>query len=112
MNRKKTLWAAVAALIVFLTLFEVSINLEFSLAGEGRELDAEQEARYRACYAGRDKQIHDVAFGTIDNPDVQKLYIANNRDLAAAECREDFPEQWVVTARPSRFNLVDVRFRF
>jgi hypothetical protein len=112
MNRKKTLWIAVAALIVFFTLFEVSINFEFSLAGEGRELDAEQEARYQACYAGRDKQIHDVAFGTIDNPDVQKLYIANNRDLAAAECREEFPEEWIVVDEPFRFNLVDLEFRF
>lgn len=112
MNRKKTLWAAVVALIVFFTLFEVSINFEFSLAGEGREADAEQEARYRACFAERDKQIHDVAFGTIDNPDVQKLYIANNRDLAVAQCREEFPEQWIDVDKPFRFKIIDLRFRF
>lgn len=112
MNRIKILWTVVAALIVFFVLFEVSLNFEFSLAGEGRELDPRQEARYQACYADRDREIHDVAFGTIDNPDVQKLYISNNRDIAAAECREEFPEQWIVIDRPFRFNFVDLRFRF
>lgn len=112
MNRRKALWIAVAALILFFVLFEVSFNFDFSPAGEGRELDPQQEARYRACYAERDREIHDVAFGTIDNPDVQKLYISNNRAIAAAECREEFPEQWIVVDEPSHFNLVDLRFRF
>lgn len=112
MNRIRILWTAVGALIVFFVLFEVSFNFEFSLAGEGRVLDPQQEARYEACYAERDRKIHEVAFGTIDNPDVQKLYIANNRDMAAAECREEFPERWAVIDRPFRFNVVDLRFRF
>ncbi len=112
MNGKKALWISIAALIVMLLLFEVRLNIEFALPGEGRQLDLEQEARYAACYAGRDKEIHDVAFGTIDNPDVQKLYISNNREKAVSECRLQFPKQWTTIDEPFRFNLVDLRFRF
>ncbi len=79
---------------------------------ESSRLDAEQEASYAACYAERDAEIHDVAFGTIDNPDVQKLYILNNREQAATECRQRFPEQWTAIEEPFHFNLVDLRFRF
>jgi hypothetical protein len=112
MNPKKIFWICIAALIVLFVFFDVRINFEFSPAGQRSQLDAEQEARYAACYAERDSEIHDVAFGTIDNPDVQKLYILNNRDEAATECRERFPEQWTVVEQPFRFNLVDLHFRF
>lgn len=99
-------------LLALFVLFEVRINFEFSLPGESRELDVEQEARYAACYAERDREIHDVAFGTIDNPDVQKLYIRNNRDKAASECRKQFPEQVTIVDEPFRFNVIDLRFRY
>jgi hypothetical protein len=112
MNWKLALLIGIAALFAMLLLFEVSLNLEFSLPGEGRQLDLEQEARYAACYADRDREIHDVAFGTIDNPDVQKLYISNNREKAASECRQQFPEHWMTVDGPFRFKLVDLRFRF
>lgn len=112
MKRKKAVWTGIAAFIALFILFDVRINFEFSLAGESSQLDAQQESRYMACYAARDKEIHDAAFGTIDNPDVQKLYILNNRKLAAAECRRRFPEQWTAVEEPFRFNLVDLNFRF
>jgi hypothetical protein len=99
-------------LLALFVLFEVRFNFEFSLPGEVRQLDVEQEARYAACYAERDREIHDVAFGTIDNPDVQKLYIRNNRDNAQAECRQLFPERWVTVDEPFRFNVIDLRFRY
>jgi hypothetical protein len=112
MNRKKTVWISIAGLIILIALFDISFHFHFSPAGEGRQLDAEQEALYVACYAERDKEIHDVAFGTVDNPDVQKLYILNNREQAAMECRQQFPQQWIAIEEPFRFNLVDLRFRF
>jgi hypothetical protein len=112
MNWKITLSISLVALVALLLLFEVSLNFEFSLPGESRQLDLEQEARYAACYADRDREIHDVAFGTIDNPDVQKLYISNNRDMAIRECRLQFPEQWAVVDEPFRFNLLDLQFRY
>ena len=112
MNWKKAVWIGVVAVAALLVLFEIRFRVEFSMPGESSQLDAAQEARYAACYAQRDNEIHDVAFGTIDNPDVQKLYISNNRTMAAAECRQRFPEQWTVIEGPFRFNLVDLKFRF
>ncbi len=112
MNWIKAVWTGVAALVALFVLFDVRINFEFSPGGESSQLDAQQESRYVVCYAARDKEIHDVAFGTIDNPDVQKLYILNNRTLAATECRERFPEQWIVVDEPFRFNVIDLRFRY
>ena len=101
-----------AALVALFFLFEVRLDFEFSMPGEYRRLDEQQEARFKACYADRDREIHDAAFGTIDNPDVQKLYIRNNREKAAAECRRLFPEQWVTVDKPFRFNLIDLQFRY
>ncbi len=112
MNWRKAVWISIGMLVVLFALFEVRVNFQFSLAGEKRELDAGQEARYAVCYAARDKEIHKVAFGTIDNPDVQKLYISNNRERAASECRQRFPQQWVTVVEPFRFNLLDLRRRF
>jgi hypothetical protein len=112
MNRTKAIRIAIAGLIVLIALFDIHFNFEYSPAEESRQLDAEQEALYAACYAERDDEIHDLAFGTIDNPDVQKLYILNNRKLAVTECRQRFPEQWITVEEPFRFNLVDLRFRY
>ena len=112
MNLKNSLWIGFAALVVLFALFEVRINFQFSLPGESRQLDQAQGARYATCYTDRDKAIHDIAFSTIDNPDVQKLYISNNRDKATAECRQLFPEQWTTVDEPLRFNVIDLRFRY
>lgn len=112
MKWKKAVWIGILALAAFNMLFEVRFDFEFSLAGQSRELDPEQEARYEACFAERDKEIHATAFGTIDNPDVQKLYISNHRDEAAEECREQFPEQWITVDEPFRFSLIDLHYRF
>ena len=110
MTVRKISWTLLGAIIAFLVLFDV--QLEFSLPRETRQADPGQEARYAACYAARDREIHDLAFGTIDNPDVQKLYITNNRALAAEDCRQRFPEKSVTVKEPLRFKLTEVRFRF
>lgn len=112
MKWNKAVWISIGVLVVLFAMFEVRVDFQFSLPGEKSVLDAGQEARFAACYAERDKEIHDVAFGTIDNPDVQKLYISNNRDKAVTECRLLFPEQWITVEEPFRFNLVDLQFRY
>ena len=106
------MWIGIGALAALFVLFEVRLDFQYSLPAASQQPDLDQEARYAACYADRDREIHDVAFGTIDNPDVQKLYIKNNRDKAAAECRQRFPEQLVTVDEPFRFNVVDLHFRF
>lgn len=112
MSWKLVLWMGVAALLALVALFEVSFDFRFSLPGERSQADPAQDARYAACYAERDREIHAHAFGSIDNPDVQKLYISNNRDIASVECRQQFPQQWIVVEEPLRFNLIDLRFRY
>lgn len=112
MKRNVAAWTGIAALGVFLLLFEVRLDFEFSLPAQKRLPDPHQEGRYAACFEARDREIHETAFGTIDNPDVQKLYISNNRDRAAAECREKFPQQWITVEEPFRFNLLDLHFRY
>ncbi len=112
MKLNQAVWIGIGGLVVLFALFEVRVNFQFTMPGEKRELDAGQEARYAACYAGRDKEIHAVAFGTIDNPDVQKLYILNSRERAATECRQHFPEQYITVKEPFRFNLLDLHRRF
>ena len=107
---RKLVWTLLGASIVFLMLFDV--EFEFALPREIVTLDSEQEARYATCYAARDEEIHKFAFGTIDNPDVQKLFITNNRELAAKECRAQFPEESVVVEKPFHFVITGIGFRF
>lgn len=111
-KRKKAAWILIGTIVLLLVLFDVRVNFQFSLPVEKSVLDTGQEARYAACYAERDKEIHNLAFGTIDNPDVQKLYILNHRKQAVTECRLLFPERLIMVEEPFRFNLVDLHFRF
>lgn len=74
--------------------------------------DPEVEALYAACYQERDDEIHATAFGTIDNPDVQKEYITTNRARAAAECRALHPESFIAVEEAPRFRLVNFTPRF
>ena len=110
MTLRKISWTLLGTVVVLLVLFDV--QLDFALPAETERVDADQERRYAECYAARDEEIHNVAFRTIDNPDVQKLYITNNRALAAEECRERFPETTVTVSEPFRFRVTDVCFRF
>ena len=112
MNWKRAAWIGLPALVAIYVLLDVRFDFEFALPRRESRPDPAQEALYEACYAERDRDIHATAFGTIDNPDVQKLYISNNRDKARAACREQFPERLVTVDEPFRFNLVDLRFRF
>jgi hypothetical protein len=99
-------------LLLFLTFFRVSFDFRFSLPREAEVPDANQESLYDACYAEQDAEIHRTAFGTIDNPDVQKEFIISNRARAAAECRNAYPQKMITVAKPFQFNLVDVQPRF
>lgn len=103
----------VAALTgLFLLLFDVTPRFEFALPREVAEPDPAREAEFDACFAARDDAIHEEAFGTIDNPDVQREFISMRREEAERDCRERFPARTVMVSEPFRFNLVDVRFRF
>jgi hypothetical protein len=107
-----TAWAAALLILLTIVLFEVSFDPQFALPKEADRPDAEQEAGYAACYAERDAEIHRLAFGTIDNPDVQKEFINTRRGRAAAECRVLHPEKMVTVTTPLRIKLVDLEPRY
>ena len=82
------------------------------LPGKIEQIDSAQEALYKQCYASRDEQLHDTAFATIDNPDVQKEFINTSRAIAASECRDQYPQQRVTNQQPFRFNLLNLQPRY
>lgn len=98
--------------VVTLVLFDVSINPEFAMPRESELADPRIEAEYARCFRARDEEIHGTAFGTIDNPDVQKEFITSSRAEAARACRALHPERTITVAEPFRFNLVDLEPRF
>ena len=95
-----------------LVLYEVTLDPQFALPMSSEKPDAEQEARYLDCYEKRDTEIHRAAFGSIDNPDVQKEFINTNRAQAAAACRTEYPVRSETVSTPFRFNLIDLSPRF
>ena len=102
----------VLAIVVVLIFFDVSFPLELAPSYEARVPDPAVEAEYERCYRERDQAMHEVAFGTIDNPDVQKEFISTNRERIARECRELVPERFITVQEPARINLVDMKPRF
>lgn len=112
MKPKRFASIVIIALIAVFALFEVRLDFRFSLPAGREQPDPAQEARFETCYDQRDSEIHETAFGTIDNPDVQKLYIINHRKAAAEQCRAAYPEQLITVSEPLTINLVDLRFRY
>jgi hypothetical protein len=102
----------IAALIIALLLFDVSVDAQFSLPGEEKQPDLEREAQFAACYEKQDAEIHRTAFGTIDNPDVQKEFINTNRERANANCRRSFPATETIVTTPLRMKLLDFEPRY
>jgi hypothetical protein len=94
------------------TLYDVKLNFVFSLPGEVEQIDLAQEALYTRCYKRRDEEIHDTAFGTIDNPDVQKEFINTSRAQAASACRDEYPQQWQTVRQPFALKLLDLQPRY
>ena len=112
MNIGKKIGLVVVLGISTFVLFDVSFPFDISLSHETEMPDPSVEAEYTRCYQEKDEDMHEVAFGTIDNPDVQKEFISTNRERIARECRQAIPEQLITIEEPSRFNLVDLKPRF
>jgi len=101
--------------LVFVGMFVLfDVDFVFDLAGpsERQIADPETEAGYEACFAARDHEIHETAFGTIDNPEVQKEFITSNRVRVAEECRARYPEKIITVEEPAHFNLAELKPRF
>ena len=106
------MWTVPVAVGVILASYDVDFVFDVALPAETSIPDPAIEEAYLGCYRERDDDIHAIAFGSIDNPDVQKEFISSNRERAARECRELHPEVKVIVHEPARFNLVDLEPRF
>jgi hypothetical protein len=112
LNAKAIAGTGVAVIAVVITLYDVQPSFAFSMPGEFDQPDPDQEVLYQQCYRAQDDQIHDTAFRTIDNPDVQKEFINTSRARATIECRNEFPREWVTIRQPFRLNLFDMHPRY
>ncbi len=111
MHRKTIgLFATVVAALV--VLFDVTFVMDFGGSTNIDRPDPAIEAQYLACFQQRDEVMHDIAFGTIDNPDVQREYISANRARIARVCRNLHPQQFIEVQENTEFNLIDVYARF
>jgi hypothetical protein len=111
-HAKKTFGIIAVAIALTITLYDVQLDPEFSLPGDIEQMDFAQEALYIQCYESRDEKLHDTAFATIDNPDVQKEFINTNRAIAASECRDEYPQQLVIVRQQFRLNLIELHARY
>lgn len=109
---KKVLIIGVAALCLLLILYDVSVDFQFSMPQDVQVVDAAWEAQYQACVDERDVEIHEIAFSTIDNPDVQREFLSTHKDKAKAECRLEYPERMTIVAQPFKFSLLAFEYRF
>lgn len=100
------------AALLSAALFEVHFKLDMALPRDVELPDPAIEAEFDACYRARDSEIHSTAFGTIDNPDVQKEFINTRRADAVRECRALYPQKMITVSEPLRFDLVDLEPRF
>jgi hypothetical protein len=111
-NVRRIIVFAIAAALLMVTLFEVRFVFDVSSASKREVPDPATEEAFTACYEERDEEIHETAFGTIDNPDVQREFITAERAAARRACRERFPAATTVIEEPARFNIVDLTPRF
>jgi len=112
MDKGKQIWFLGLAGLITFVLYEVNFVFDVS-AAHGTEIpDPVAEAEYLRCYQSMDDDIHTTAFGTIDNPDVQKEFISANRARAVRDCRTLHPQQTITVEEPSRFNIVELEPRY
>jgi len=102
---------ALMSILIFV-LFEVNFVLDFGENEMNMTADPAVEQAFESCYLKKDDEIHATAFGTIDNPDVQKEFISSGRAVANRECRERFPKVMISAEQESGFNLIDLHPRF
>lgn len=111
-NQSKIISVFLIVVVGTFVLFDVEFVFDITGSSQSQIEDPDVEVAYENCYAYKDDEIHATAFGTIDNPDVQKEFITSNRARAAAECRNLHPAVMITVEEPGRFNLVDLTPRF
>lgn len=104
--------SVVLAAIVLLVLYDVTFVLDFGGVQTVEAPDRAVEIQYENCFREKDEALHADAFGTIDNPDVQREVISAGRQRIGRECRDEFPQRLIEVENQSEFNLIDLESRF
>ncbi|MGI9204925.1 MAG: hypothetical protein ACR2Q3_13005 [Woeseiaceae bacterium] len=111
--RVKTLVTSVVfAGIILLALYDVTFVLDFGGVHTVPAPDPVSESLYENCFRENDEALHADAFGTIDNPDVQREVISAGRQRIRRQCRDEFPQRLIDVEQQSEFNLIDLEARF
>jgi len=92
MNKRSVLLILIGIIVLGVVLIRTNAKLATDSTGVATPSDSAAGSRYQQCFDERDKAMHREAFATIDNPDVQKEFIATNRDRIREECRREFPD--------------------
>lgn len=111
-NRRNIILFLVGAGMLMFALFDVRFVFDISMGSEREVPDPGVEAENVRCYEQKDEEIHTTAFGTIDNPDVQREFITSERAIARRACRAQHPEMVIVVEDPARFRLIELTPRF
>ena len=98
--------------IVLLGLYDVNFVLEFGGTRIVEKPDPAVEVQYGNCYRDKDAALHTHAFGTIDNPDVQREVISAGRQRITRECRDEHPQRLIEVEQQAETNLLDLSPRF
>ena len=112
MNKSRIIIASVVAVVAVFGLYNVEIVFDQSVSNGSEITDPAVERAFEECYEKKDDEIHTVAFGTIDNPDVQKEFITSNRARARAECRERHPAVMIRREASTSNNFIDLTPRY
>lgn len=112
MHARMTIGTIIFLAALVITLYDVEPEFVFSLPGEIEQIAPAQETLFAQCYEMRDEQLHNTAFGKIDNPDVQKEFINISRAEAKSECRDEYPQQWITIRQPFVLKLLDLQPRY
>lgn len=98
--------------IILLALYDITFVLNFGGVRAVETPDPAIEVQYYRCYQEMDAALHADAFGTIDNPDVQREVISAGRQRISRECRVEYPQRLIEVEQQSEFNLIDLSPRF
>jgi hypothetical protein len=109
---KTVVTAIVFAGIILLALFDVTFVLDFGGVRMVEVPDQAVEVQYENCFREKDEALHANAFGTIDNPDVQREVISAGRQRISRECRNEYPPRLIEIEQQLEFNLIDLESRF
>jgi hypothetical protein len=111
-NKSRIIIASVVAVVAVFGLYNVEIVFDQSVSNGSEITDPAVERAFEECYEKKDDEIHTVAFGAIDNPDVQKEFITSNRARARAECRERHPVVMIRREASTSNNFIDFTPRY